>query len=360
MEFALNVPANQVSFGQVSIAILREIHKRGYEPAIFPIGQFDFTGQKLTQAFADWVNRGIHRGLTEYKRSTPIIKLWHIWEALSSYAEKQVLYAFHEVDAATPLEINVVRNQHKTIFSSKYSRAIFKAHSLFNVSNAPLGFDKENFSIKPKKFFSDGRVVFNLAGKLENRKHHLKTLKAWVKKYGNNPRYALQCSLFNSFLRPEDQQQMLAQALENKRYFNIEFLPFMSTNEEYNDYLNSANIILGMSGGEGFGLPEMQSIALGKHAVILDAHGYQEFATKENAVLVKPSNKIEVYDNIFFQKGLPWNQGNIHDWREEDFIEGCEAAIERVKKNDVNEAGLELQNKFTYSGLVDSLLEALK
>ncbi len=55
----------------------------------------------------------------------------------------------------------------------------------------------------------------------------------------------------------------------------------MQKNSLYNDYLNSANIILGMSGGEGWGLPEFQSVALGKHAVILNATGYKDWATEK-------------------------------------------------------------------------------
>jgi hypothetical protein len=55
----------------------------------------------------------------------------------------------------------------------------------------------------------------------------------------------------------------------------------MNENSIYNEFLNSADIILGMSGGEGFGLPEFQSIALGKHAVLLNAHAYKTWAPSE-------------------------------------------------------------------------------
>ena len=51
----------------------------------------------------------------------------------------------------------------------------------------------------------------------------------------------------------------------------------MPTNTAYNDYLNSGDIIIGMSGGEGWGLPEFHSVALGKYGIILNAHAYKEF-----------------------------------------------------------------------------------
>ena len=136
----------------------------------------------------------------------------------------------------------------------------------------------------------------------------------------------------------------------------------MQDNELYNDFLNSADIILGMSGGEGWGLPEFQSVALGKHAVILNASGYTSWANEDNSVLVEPSGKIEAYDNMFFNKGQPWNQGNIHDFNEDVFLDACEKAIERFRDNKENEKGLELQKEFTYEktwNLIESELEKL-
>ena len=74
-------------------------------------------------------------------------------------------------------------------------------------------------------------------------------------------------------------------------------MQFMPKNAVYNDYLNSGDIVIGMSGGEGWGLPEFHSVGLGKHAVMLNATAYKEWATSENSVLLEPSGKIEVYDN---------------------------------------------------------------
>ena len=102
----------------------------------------------------------------------------------------------------------------------------------------------------------------------------------------------------------------------------------MPNNELYNDFLNSADVILGMSGGEGWALPEFQSVAMGKHAVILNASAYKEWANEKNSVLVNPSGKIPVYDGMFFQEGAPYNQGNIYDFNEDEFIK-----ISKDKKN---------------------------
>ena len=46
-DFSLHLPINSVSFGQVSVALLREFHARGLQPSIFPISdQYDLAAQE--------------------------------------------------------------------------------------------------------------------------------------------------------------------------------------------------------------------------------------------------------------------------------------------------------------------------
>jgi hypothetical protein len=130
----------------------------------------------------------------------------------------------------------------------------------------------------------------------------------------------------------------------------------MPKNILYNDFLNSGNIVIGMSGAEGWGLPEFQSLGLGKHAVILNAHAYKEWANEKNSVLVEPKGKIEVYDGIFFAPNSPFNQGNIFDFPEDDFISGCEEAIKRTEADRVNKEGLKIPEDFSLDKTLDKLL----
>ena len=161
-------------------------------------------------------------------------------------------------------------------------------------------------------------------------------------------------------MKPEDQNNLISQALQGKSYFNINFLPFMGQNKIYNDFLNSGNIILGMSGGEGWGLPEFHSVAMGKHAVVMNAHGYKSWANEDNCTLVEPNSKIEAYDGIFFHKGAPYNQGNIYDFDGSDFISACEVAIKKTESQKLNEPGLALQKDFSSEKFLQNILTHLK
>ena len=359
MDIALNIPLNNVSFGQTSFALIKNLHKRNFNAKIFPIGNVDLSSQKVDNDLGLWIKNSIDQSLSSFSRKEKIFKLWHLMGSLESFSEKQVLMSFYELDSPTKQEINIVKNNYKTVFTSKYTCDIFKSAGCDNIQHIPLFFDKNNFNVKQKQYFQDCRITFNLVGKLEKRKNHKMVIQSWLKKYGNNPKYFLQCAIFNPFLKAEDQQNLINSILEGKRYFNISFLGFMESNETYNDYLNSGDIIIGMSGGEGWGLPEFHSLALGKHGVILNAHVYKDWANEENACLVDSCGKIEAYDNMFFHKGAVTNQGNIYTFKEEDFIDACEKAIKRFESNKINENGLKLQEEYTSDNTLSQILKLM-
>jgi hypothetical protein len=140
----------------------------------------------------------------------------------------------------------------------------------------------------------------------------------------------------------------------------VVFYPHMKENVLYNDFINSAQIIIGMSGGEGWGLPEFHSVALGKHAVILNAHGYKSWATPETVTFVNPSQKIDSADGVFFRQGDAFNQGSLFDWNEDDFIAGCEAAIKKVQTDPINSEGIKLQQEYTKEKFLDNVINLIK
>ena len=355
-----NLVVNPVSFGQVSTAILRELKKRNQDIILAPIAnQFDLSAQPEDEDFKSWCDNAVGRFTSTHDRNNRIFKLWHLSGSIESFSNEQVLFSFYELDDPTREEINIVKNNYKVIFSCSETVDKFQSIGCKNVDYMPLAFDTTNFYKTEKKYFSDDRITFTVVGKFESRKNHEKVIRAWIKKYGNNRKYSLQCALWNPFLKPEQNNQIAQGLMGGQNYFNVVFSGYMHKNEMYNDFLNSSDIVLGMSGGEGWGLPEFQSVCLGKHAVLLNASAYKDWAKEDNAVLVNPSGKRDVYDGVFFHKGQPYTQGQIYDFNEDDFISGCEEAIKRVEASRTNEAGEKLKDKFTYSNMVDSIIKVM-
>jgi hypothetical protein len=360
MKLALNLPINSVSFGQISIMLLRTLFERekagdkSLDLYFFPIGQADLSSQNVSEEFKAWIQSKVNKAYESYSRDIPVFKLWHLNGSLESISNKQTLLSFYELDNPTRVELNIAKNNN-LLLSSQYAIDVF---NVFGVSAKllPLAFDSFNFSVSEKKFHSDDRIVFNLCGKFEQRKHHAKIIQTWIKKWGKNSKYFLQCATFNPFLNDQQNNDKIRACVGDKP-FNVNFYPMMRENIVYNDFLNSANIIIGMSGGEGWGLPEFHSVAMGKHAVLLNAHSYKTWATSEMVTFVQPSGKTSSVDNQFFRQGDMFNQGNIFDWNPDEFITGCEAAIKKVENNRVNEAGLILQKQFTRQAFADNVIK---
>tara|TARA_R100000005_G_C4987653_1_gene195593 strand:- start:422 stop:1549 length:1128 start_codon:yes stop_codon:yes gene_type:complete len=361
-EFSYHFPVNGVSFGQVSTCILRELKSRASDSPlnIFEIGKSDLSSQSENKDFENWLKASTSKAPSSHNRETPLVKLWHLYDhstTLSSFSNSQRLITFHELDQLTPLEINIAKNVDRIFLTSEYSVKVFHDHGISNAEYLPLGFDHHNFSPSSKKYFDDDRITFNLVGKFEKRKNHKEAIQTWIKRFGNDNRYFLQCAVQNTFLKPEENQQIFSSLIGNQRVSNISFLTFMPKNSQYNDYLNSGDIIIGASGGEGWGLPEFHSVGLGKHAVIMDCTGYKSWANDSNCFLFESGEKQEVYDNVFFKKGNPYNQGNYFSFNSDGFIDACEKAIEKVRTSRVNEEGKKIQFEFTWSKTVDKLLK---
>ena len=359
MDFAIECPINTVSLGQVSMCILKEFYKKELRPNIFPISNVDLSSCTEDKDFDKWLNECINSAESRHNRDMPCLKLWHLTGSLSSYSKEQTLFTFYELDSPTETEIHIAKNNKNIITSSSFCKELFDD---FHPSShfVPLGFDNYHFSRVEKEYFKDDRITFNLAGKFEKRKNHKKVIEAWIKKFGNNSKYSLQCAVHNPFIKEERLRQLYVDAMCGRKFGNVMFLSFMRENKLYNDYLNSGDIVIGMSGGEGWGLPEFQSLCLGKHAVILDCSAHKDWANKENSVMIKPSGKTEVYDNIFFKKGAKFNQGSIFTFNEDEFIAGCEEAIKRVEKDKLNKEGVKLKEKFTYENTANKILKILE
>jgi hypothetical protein len=360
MNVALHLPLNSTSLGQVSFSILREIYSRGIEATLFPIGEIDINTQNQDEKFADFIKRSLLNAQRSHSRNNPTFKLWHLTGSLESYSREQVLLSFYELDSPTVTELNIAKNNNTLLLSSSYAVSLFNDLGCSNTKFIPLAFDSEHFRKIPRTQ-NRNDIHFGLCGKLEpQRKRHLKTIETWVEKFGNKSGYFLNCAIYNNFLDTNTQSQIIGQALKGQKYWNVNFLPYMGSNSSYNQFINNNDIVLAMSGGEGWGLPEFQSVALGKHCVGVNAHAYKDWMTNENSVLINPSSKIPAYDNMFFRQGTEFNQGNIFDWNTEELSAALDEVVARFKNNPENTEGLKLQEKFTYAKMVDSILDILK
>ena len=351
-------PVNNLSFGNVTYNFLKELYNRDAHITFFPIGDsINFSAfDKASEDFKSWVNDRAQNRFTDVDKNIPTLKMWHILQGEQRITPRQYLYTFYELDSPTSVEKNLVNLQDHTFFSSSHANSCFKKAGCENTNTIPIGFDEDFF--ETKKVYHADKVHFVLMGKFEKRKHTAKIIQLWAKKYGNKHDYQLTCAVTNPFFKPEQMQQLLAQTLQGNRYFNINFLPYLNTNSEVNELMNSADIDLtGLSGAEGWNLPAFNMTCLGKWSMVLNSTSHKDWATKDNCILIEPNRKIPAEDGMFFKSGQDFNQGNINDFDIDYVSIKMDEAVNKHKTE--NTAGKSLKTQFTYKKTVDSILNTI-
>lgn len=358
MKLLVNAPINSLSFGNVSVNILRELFKKNIDLIFFPIGdKVDFEAyDRIDHEFLKYIQDAANNRFHKIDKDIPSLKLWHIYGSETRYAKNQALFTFHEVSQLTEIERKLLNLQDNVFVTSNYTKNIFETNNINNVSFVPLGFDND-FYLTGKTYLED-KIHFGIMGKFEQRKNTARIIKTWLKLFGNNSKYQLSCAVTNPFLDKNKFQNEMIKLFEGKQYNNINFIPYMQTNAEVNDYLNSIDIDLGgLSGGEGWNLPSFNATALGKWSVVLNATAHKDWATKNNSILIEPSSLKDCYDDVFFKKDQPFNQGQFFNISDEEMENVILQSASFAKKP--NNEGLKLQKDFTYEKTVETILRVI-
>lgn len=361
----LSLPLNGLSFGQTSLCILKELFNRKIPINLFPIGQPQLEAYQISAEFGSWLQNVINRAPGKYKRKDKGFKLWHCqngWEKVSDY---QGLMTFVETDQIGENEFNTLNNQDVVFATNSYTKKIFEDYGLENCKLAPLGFDSDTFYETGSVYLDNDITVWSMVGKCEIRKNTLRLLNIWSKLYGNQRNHRLNLLIHNPFLPDDVQGRQIAAALENRPYYNITFLPHLKTNAETNDFFNCSDVCINLSSAEGFDLPAIQGLGLGKTIIGTDCHAHVDYLNERNAIIVKYSGKIPANDGQFFIPGQAYNQGNFFNLTDEAIIDGlkrAEKSIEIVdgkKRSKFYNEAIKVKDQFNYQKTVDILLKHL-
>lgn len=356
---------NPLSFGYVTNGILKELFKRGVDFNFSPIhNNLDWSAfNSEKDDYKNYVNSSASSFLKKFSPKDNSLRLWHINDSFSKIGKNNnSLLTFHELDALTDEEVNILNSYDKIFVTSNFSKNIFEDFGVKSkVVYVPMGVDKSIFyNLDKPRPFKDV-IVFSIFGKFEKRKRHLQTIQAWLKKYAKDPRYKLHLCITNPFFKPEQMNQVYAQVFNGQeKPFNVDLFPYLPTNSHLNDIYNSTDIVIDMSGGESISLGSLNCVAMGKHSVVHWNTGIKDWANEENSVLVKPNGKEPVYDGIHFQPNQKFNQGNIYTYDTEEFLNSCDLAINRFNSNPINEAGKKLQESYSFDIGVNNILKEIE
>lgn len=357
MSLIVDLPLNNLSFGNVAYNVLRELYRKKIKICLFTKTEMDLSAfDKIDKEFEKWIKNSFEYRYHNLDKDFPSLNLWHINGAEKRISSQQHLLSFYELDSPTYVEKQIVNMQDSVFLSNPDAVNTFNEMGCDNVKFVPMGFDEDFKVLNENKKIVEGKTHFILMGKFEKRKHTKEIIQTWIKKYGNNNKYLLTCCVVNPFIKHQQMNALLSDVLDGKHYSNVNFLPHLKTNSEVNHLLNSADIDLtGLSGAEGWNLPAFNATALGKWSIVYNHTAHKAWATEDNCILLNPQDKEKAADGLFFAESGNFNIGNIRGYNEEQVVAAMEKAETKIQN--INEQGKKLQKDFSYAKTVDKILD---
>ena len=133
MKLLLDAPVNDLSFGNVTLNLIKEFKKKNVELGIFPTrGVVNVSSFDLDREILSYIEDGINNRYSFLKQDIPALKLWHLDGAEERKASNQFLFTFYECSEPTDIEVAIANCQNKTIFSSQYSRDLLEKRAAIN------------------------------------------------------------------------------------------------------------------------------------------------------------------------------------------------------------------------------------
>jgi hypothetical protein len=162
MNLIFDAPINNLSFGNVSINLLRELYKAKAKVTLFAKTDLELEAfDKLDKDFKGWLTNSYNYRYHNLDKNLPSLNLWHLNGAEKRITPRQYLLTFYELDAPTFVEKKIADLQEKLFLSNPAAVDAFKKLGCDNVHFVPMGFDP------------DFRVFENTSKLVEGKTHTL-------------------------------------------------------------------------------------------------------------------------------------------------------------------------------------------
>lgn len=158
----------------------------------------------------------------------------------------------------------------------------------------PLGIMVENLLARPIKTKANNPFTFGMSAGFWNRKNHIKLLKAFGEKFGNDPKFKLKLhGRFGSF------KSEVEKAVKDANYSNVEFLSTPLSMKEYDDFMDEIDCYVFPSMGEGFSITPRETMALGKPCILSDNSCHKTICKSGFVIPLKSEIKVPALYEIF-------------------------------------------------------------
>lgn len=344
-------PINQLGYGQVGINILKELLKLNVNASLFPIGGIQVT----TQEDANYIQQSIENAKF-FDYNSPSIKIWHEHSHGERIGKgKSYAWPIFEKNKFEPAIIHHLSSVDEIIVPSKWAYEIIKENNInkpthvipFGVNTSifnPIGYEK-----KTNKF------VFLNIGKWELRKLHCSMKDIFLDIFENNNEVEL-------WLLPDNPFLDKTQTEEWESFYShpqIKIIHHVNTQYDIANIIQQCNCYLALSKSEGWNMPLIQSLAMGKYVIATYYSGQTEYLNKDNALLIDIDEFEEAWDGRFFFGNGTW--ASIQEKQIQQIKSYMLQIYNKWKNNKelFNQAGVETAQKFSWKNTAKKLIEII-
>lgn len=349
----LIAPINTVSYGIVSLNILKEMSKL-VDVSLWPISQ----PQVTTQEDWDYVQRGAENARS-YDPKAPCIRIWHQFD-LAQFVGKgtHIGFPIFELDNFTKIEKHNLNSVDRIFVCSQWAKDVIRdvlGEERALVTNViPLGVDSTVFPpTQPRT--SDDKYIFLNIGKWEVRKGHDILPEAFELAFSPDDNVELWLMTENVFLSKEEDQAWKKKYIDTKMFKagKIKFIPRVNTHHEVYKIMASVDCGVFPSRAEGWNLEALEMLSIGKPIVITNYSAHTEFCNNENSFLAQIYEKEIAYDDKWF-----FGQGK---WAKINMDSLASSMVRAYKKGKIfNQAGVDTANKFSWKNTAKEIVDVLE
>jgi glycosyltransferase involved in cell wall biosynthesis len=361
----LLAPCSSLGYGVVGLNLIVEMERAGLSPAWWPIG-----GVEAPPHCHD-VLRAASARTTHYDRNAPSLRLYHQF-ALAEHVGKgpHVGFPIFELNKFTPTELHHLRSQDALIVPSNWAKDVIvdNGFSGESIHVAPLGVDISLFDAS--KYTREGTphrdaTVFLNVGKWETRKGHDVILTAFERAFTKSDNVRLIMSCHNPCFPTKEKyetynRQWVTYYKDSALGEKIEiFGGRFNSQEGVVNLMARADCGVFPSRAEGWNLPLLEMLALGKHVIATDYSAHTEFLTQKNAYLIKVDKLTGAYDGQWFHGQGEW--ADLGEAQLEQMV-AYMRMFHAAKQEGLlrrNEAGIETARRFSWANTVHHIAEAL-
>ena len=108
MKLLVEAPLNRLSLGNVTYNVVQELHKKGFDIGIFPIGDnTDLGAYQPSEEFQSYLQEAVNKRFDYLKSDIPCLKIWHLNGSENRKNRHQHLLTFYECNQPTPTEVKL-------------------------------------------------------------------------------------------------------------------------------------------------------------------------------------------------------------------------------------------------------------